>query len=374
MLLDVPRYDFGWQTNYRLAEPKFMPAGTRMDCYAQFDNSPDNPNNPDPKAAVRFGDQTFEEMMIGFFESTPTDEDRLDPTKKPKSLSRLEEFAVIMGATKGQPDDNVKFGAYMALAEPDVFSQFGMILRTMVPQVDRICVSTIKDGKVVELMGPMSRFGNGPHRHHDKDGGKPTKELSAEDQKKLEAALERVIKMQETLAGKLPATDAEGEPMADYLTGSKVVVNNDLTKVHGKLAELMVSRGIKSSMHVPGEVKGQRIMINFWSTDPNAFPAPAEALLTGIARNHDRAKGQRASGEVRLGALGLRYEERRNLNRGGPLGPSRFFCCTFFCCTFALGGRDLVGCRQRVPRALQDGEWSPCVVALLIVGCCWLSS
>jgi hypothetical protein len=82
----------------------------------------------------------------------------------------------------------------------------------------------------------------------------------------------------------LPPTDAEGEPMADYLTGSKVVVNNDLTKVHGKLAELMVSRGIKSSMHVPAEVKGQRIMINFWSTDPNAFPAPAEALLTGIAQ------------------------------------------------------------------------------------------
>jgi len=36
VILDVPRYDFGWQTNYRLAEPKFMPRGTRMDCYPGF--------------------------------------------------------------------------------------------------------------------------------------------------------------------------------------------------------------------------------------------------------------------------------------------------------------------------------------------------
>ena len=79
VLLDVPRYDFGWQTNYRLAEPKFMPVGTRMDCFAHFDNSDDNLNNPDPKATVRFGDQTFEEMMIGFFEATPAHEDRLHP-------------------------------------------------------------------------------------------------------------------------------------------------------------------------------------------------------------------------------------------------------------------------------------------------------
>ena len=51
VLLDVPRYDFGWQTSYRLTEPKLMPRGTRMDCFAEFDNSEDNLNNPDPKVA-----------------------------------------------------------------------------------------------------------------------------------------------------------------------------------------------------------------------------------------------------------------------------------------------------------------------------------
>ncbi|TWT99252.1 Thiol-disulfide oxidoreductase ResA [Botrimarina colliarenosi] len=68
VLLDVPHYDFNWQTNYELADPVTIPAGMRIDCEASFDNSAGNPFNPDPTAAVRWGDQSFEEMMIGFFE------------------------------------------------------------------------------------------------------------------------------------------------------------------------------------------------------------------------------------------------------------------------------------------------------------------
>ena len=54
-LLSVPHYDFGWQTNYRLAEPKLLPAGTRLDCHAHFDNSDHNLNNPDPTKDVVYG-------------------------------------------------------------------------------------------------------------------------------------------------------------------------------------------------------------------------------------------------------------------------------------------------------------------------------
>ena len=67
VLLDIPSYDFNWQTEYRLATPMKLPAGTRMFCEATFDNSDANLNNPDPKAWVRWGDQTYEEMMIGYF-------------------------------------------------------------------------------------------------------------------------------------------------------------------------------------------------------------------------------------------------------------------------------------------------------------------
>ena len=67
-LLKVNHYDFNWQLNYRLAEPRLLRAGTRLECVGYFDNSANNPRNPDPSAEVRFGEQSWEEMMIGFFD------------------------------------------------------------------------------------------------------------------------------------------------------------------------------------------------------------------------------------------------------------------------------------------------------------------
>ena len=61
-------YDFYWQLSYRLAEPLPLKAGTTLQAVAWFDNSRNNPHNPDPDAAVRWGDQTYDEMMIGFFD------------------------------------------------------------------------------------------------------------------------------------------------------------------------------------------------------------------------------------------------------------------------------------------------------------------
>lgn len=66
-LLDV-HYHFHWQMSYRLAEPRLLKAGTELQAVAWYDNSRDNPHNPDPKAAVRWGEQTYDEMMVGFFD------------------------------------------------------------------------------------------------------------------------------------------------------------------------------------------------------------------------------------------------------------------------------------------------------------------
>jgi hypothetical protein len=68
ILLSVPRYNFDWQNNYRLAKPLPLPKGTKIECTAYYDNSDKNPNNPDPTKAVRWGEQTWEEMMIGFMD------------------------------------------------------------------------------------------------------------------------------------------------------------------------------------------------------------------------------------------------------------------------------------------------------------------
>ena len=74
-LLDVPRYDFNWQLSYDLAEPKFLPKGTKIFCTGHFDNSEDNLVNPDPTEPVRWGEQSWEEMMIGFFDVVSPDKD-----------------------------------------------------------------------------------------------------------------------------------------------------------------------------------------------------------------------------------------------------------------------------------------------------------
>jgi peroxiredoxin/mono/diheme cytochrome c family protein len=75
VLLDVPKYDFNWQLRYMLVEPKLMPKGTRLHCTAHFDNSADNLANPDPTATVTYGDQTWEEMMFGFYTSVDPKQD-----------------------------------------------------------------------------------------------------------------------------------------------------------------------------------------------------------------------------------------------------------------------------------------------------------
>jgi hypothetical protein len=68
ILLDVPRYDFNWQHGYKFVEPKRMPKGTKIFCEAWFDNSENNLANPNPTETVRWGDQTWEEMIAGFID------------------------------------------------------------------------------------------------------------------------------------------------------------------------------------------------------------------------------------------------------------------------------------------------------------------
>jgi hypothetical protein len=67
-LLRIPHYDFFWQLSYRLATPIPLKAGTVLQAVATFDNSKNNPHNPDPDATVTWGEQTWAEMMVGFFD------------------------------------------------------------------------------------------------------------------------------------------------------------------------------------------------------------------------------------------------------------------------------------------------------------------
>ncbi len=76
ILLDVPRYDFNWQISYEPLVPIKLKRGDKIHLTAIYDNSKENPHNPDPSKTVTWGDQSFEEMMIGYF-------DWYDPTAPP---------------------------------------------------------------------------------------------------------------------------------------------------------------------------------------------------------------------------------------------------------------------------------------------------
>jgi hypothetical protein len=80
LLMRVPRWDFNWQLTYFLKEPKLLPRGTRIECIAHYNNSPNNPFNPNPAVNVTYGEQTWDEMMSGWLEVA------FDPRTDPRSI------------------------------------------------------------------------------------------------------------------------------------------------------------------------------------------------------------------------------------------------------------------------------------------------
>jgi hypothetical protein len=94
-LLSVPNYSFAWQLWYNLEKPLALPKGTRILCTAHFDNSVNNRYNPDPKKDVGWGDQSWDEMMVGFFNlvfpaNTPIDSINPPPQPEKKTVARNE--------------------------------------------------------------------------------------------------------------------------------------------------------------------------------------------------------------------------------------------------------------------------------------------
>jgi hypothetical protein len=74
------KFDFNWQIGYEFKKPVLLPKGTKLIGTAHFDNSPNNPFNPDPKATVRFGQQSWEEMNVCFMSVV------VDAGEKPEGL------------------------------------------------------------------------------------------------------------------------------------------------------------------------------------------------------------------------------------------------------------------------------------------------
>lgn len=99
-LLNLPHYDFNWQLQYNYIEPRLIPAGSKIKVTATFDNSRGNPANPDPDKTVRWGPQTYDEMMIGYIEYyTPVGEDPL--------AQAIDHTALLTGLATEGPTANI---------------------------------------------------------------------------------------------------------------------------------------------------------------------------------------------------------------------------------------------------------------------------
>ncbi|MCA9102598.1 MAG: redoxin domain-containing protein [Planctomycetales bacterium] len=241
-LLDVPHYDFGWQTSYVLSEPKLMPAGTRLHCIAEFDNSEDNLNNPDPAKEVRFGEQTNDEMMIGFFEARLAHQDLTQPEKQP--VERVKEFLTVYRSNSELLDDSLTQAARRALGSEEQFEEFAFMLSNVVPQLDRVCVTALEDGKL--------RL----YYLQERDG------------------------FHGTFRSTSTRISAEHEALATDVAADGPVVHHDLSELDGRVFPGMERRGVLSSLHVPGEKQGVHGTVNFWSRDKEAFPPEAVNLLS----------------------------------------------------------------------------------------------
>lgn len=78
LLLSVPNYSFNWQLNHQLEEPLLVPAGTKIQAIGAFDNSRQNEYNPDPDSEIFWGEQSWQEMFMGFYSWKEADQDSSD--------------------------------------------------------------------------------------------------------------------------------------------------------------------------------------------------------------------------------------------------------------------------------------------------------
>jgi peroxiredoxin/mono/diheme cytochrome c family protein len=246
ILLDVPHYDFNWQNAYVLAKPKSMPAGTVLKCVAHFDNSAANLANPDPTATVRWGDQTWEEMMIGYFDMVPTA--ARVPNRAPQAR-RTDAFIERAEQPGFALSPQLSGAAVGALKSNEALRRWGAELRKVMPQLDRVDWMTVEQGWLtIERVADAERGDRGTGR-------------------------------------RLPAAALQ---INDYIAKSEPVMNPDITVFSTPDFQLM-SRWFTSSLHIPVVVSGKPGLISFWSAERDAFPPAAVHHLTQVAKRLSEA-------------------------------------------------------------------------------------
>jgi hypothetical protein len=207
---------------------------------AHFDNSASNPANPDPTRTVTWGDQTWDEMMIGYFDFALAEpRDKSDPS----STSRAEQFMkqVAAGTLK---TDALQASAAGALKSKSAFKAWGLDLQKSFPQVARVDWMTVSDGKLtIQRVAEQNRFGG---------------------------------------AGAGLSVPASAMHLAQIASSGKVAVIPNTGSIKTPDFRLM-KRFYASSLHVPAVRHDQKGVISFWSGEESAFPPEAVKPLESLA-------------------------------------------------------------------------------------------
>ncbi|ADB17527.1 alkyl hydroperoxide reductase/ Thiol specific antioxidant/ Mal allergen [Pirellula staleyi DSM 6068] len=245
ILLDVPNYDFAWQNSYEFTEPKLLPKGTKLVCDAWYNNSESNLANPDPSATVGWGDQTWEEMMIGYYDAVWADQDLLQENGRAEG-ARTSLFIARTLAGETKLPAELLIACESALDQPEALQALGAELRKVLPQLDRVCVTSV-DGKKVVV------------KHCVQD---PL----------YEGAVGGVGK----------GIDAAWSKLGSLIEAKKPTVYSSLVDESGFDLKHM-AKAYRSSVHVPVKIGETPSTINFWSAESDAFPEEAVALIEKIA-------------------------------------------------------------------------------------------
>ncbi|HEY1066520.1 MAG TPA: redoxin domain-containing protein [Pirellulales bacterium] len=247
VLLDVPEYHFDWQNAYIPTDPILLPTGTVMHCRAVFDNSKDNPNNPDPSKAVTWGDQTWEEMMIGYYDVSEAT-DKVHVPSGGLAGGRTGEFLAKTGGKTPVVSEEVKKLAAAALDSQEAFTALGAALREVVPQADRMDFAVIENAMLSVKFDVQAK------------------------------ALDKYVK------GRGLIVPVVGLAVPKYAEGSDVVVHQKLIDVAKQAPDLkLLSQAFSSSVHSPVRFNGKPAIVNFWSTEMHAFPPEAVEYLKQVA-------------------------------------------------------------------------------------------
>jgi hypothetical protein len=237
ILLDVPHYDFNWQNTYVLAEPKLLPKGTTIHCVATYDNSRFNPSNPNPEEEVRWGDQTWQEMMIGYYDAYSVAEDLVH---HPGRASKLPEPLPAL-------DEDLQTKASHALDSDSAFDEFAAAVKKKLPKVDRVCLTDYSKGNL--------------RVEHCAYPGRVLLHLGS-------TGFERPGK--------------NGFALVFFGLSNEYHTIPDLSRGQGVDLALL-GKTLSSSAHVPVALDGKPGSLNFWSKEKNAFPGANEPLLRAIA-------------------------------------------------------------------------------------------